>query len=141
MDRHANAVWYGDLQKGSGRISSESGVLSKHNYSFQTRFEDGPGTNPEELIAAAHAGCYAMAFSHELDQAGMTPESVEAKATVTLSKVSDGFEIPSVALEAVAKVPGADADKVREIGEAAKEACPVSKVLNAKITLDLTVEV
>ena len=141
MKRYATALWKGDLQKGSGRITSESGVLDKSNYSFQARFEDGPGTNPEELIAAAHAGCYAMAFSHEIADAGITPETVEAKAIVTLEKVAGGFEIPSIHLEATARAPGADEAKIREIGETAKEACPVSKLLNARITLNLTVEV
>lgn len=139
MKRHASAVWKGDLPSGSGTMSSQSGAFDALGYSFKTRFEDTPGTNPEELIAAAHAGCFSMAFSHGLASAGLNPEQVETTAIVTLDKVEGGFAITGIVLQTTAKVPGASEDQVREIAAAAKEGCPVSKVLNAEITLDLTV--
>ncbi len=141
MKRKASAVWNGDLPSGAGTISTQSGALDALPFSFKTRFEDAPGTNPEELVGAAHAGCYSMAFSHELAQAGLTPERVATTATVTLDQVDGGFAITAVHLQAEAHVPGADEAKVREIGDAAKAGCPVSKVLNAEITLDLSVSV
>jgi osmotically inducible protein OsmC len=140
MKRHASAVWKGDLPSGTGTMSVQSGAFKDLPFSFKTRFGDEPGTNPEELIGAAHAGCYSMAFSNELAKAGLTPESVSTKATVTLD-TSKGADITAVLLETVASVPGADEAKVREIAEAAKKGCPVSKVLNAEITLNLTVNV
>ena len=140
MKRHASALWQGDLPSGTGTMSVQSGAFKELPFSFKTRFGDEPGTNPEELIGAAHAGCYSMAFSNELAKAGLTPESVATKATVTLD-TSKGADITAVLLETVASVPGADEAKVREIAEAAKKGCPVSKVLNAEITLDLTVKV
>lgn len=139
MKRHASAVWKGDLPSGSGTMSSQSGAIKDLPFSFKTRFGDEPGTNPEELIGAAHAGCFSMAFSNELAKAGLSPESVATKATVTLD-TSKGADITAVLLETTATVPGADEAKVREIAEAAKKGCPVSKVLNAEITLDLTVK-
>lgn len=135
MQRHASAIWNGDLKSGTGSISSESGVLEEQAYSFKTRFESEPGTNPEELIAAAHAGCFSMALSHELSSAGLNPTSVATKATVTLDKVEGGFAISKVHLDVDAKVPGADQGKFDEIAAAAKAGCPVSKVLNAEITM------
>lgn len=135
MQRHASAIWNGDLKSGTGSISSESGVLEEQAYSFKTRFESEPGTNPEELIAAAHAGCFSMALSHELASAGLNPTSVATKATVTLDKVEGGFAISKVHLDVDAKVPGADKGKFDEIAAAAKAGCPVSKVLNAEITM------
>lgn len=135
MQRHASAIWNGDLKSGTGSISSESGVLEEQAYSFKTRFESEPGTNPEELIAAAHAGCFSMALSHELSSAGLNPTSVATKATVTLDKVEGGFAISKVHLDVDAKVPGADKGKFDEIAAAAKAGCPVSKVLNAEITM------
>ncbi len=141
MDRHASAVWNGDLPSGKGVMTSESGAFKDLQFSFSSRFENGTGTNPEELIAAAHAGCYSMAFSNELASAGTTPESVATKATVTIEKVEGGFGITRVLLTCVARVPGADAAEVEKIAQAAKAGCPVSKVLNAEITLDLSVEV
>lgn len=135
MQRHASAIWNGDLKSGTGSISSESGVLEEQAYSFKTRFESEPGTNPEELIAAAHAGCFSMALSHELASAGLNPTSVATKATVTLDKVEGGFAISKVHLDVDAKVPGADQGKFDEIAAAAKAGCPVSKVLNAEITM------
>ena len=140
MKRHASALWQGDLPSGTGTMSVQSGAFKELPFSFKTRFGDEPGTNPEELIGAAHAGCYSMAFSNELAKAGLTPESVATKATVTLD-TSKGADITAVLLETVASVPGADEAKVREIAEAAKKGCPVSKVLNAEITLNLTVNV
>jgi osmotically inducible protein OsmC len=140
MKRHASAVWNGDLESGSGTMSSQSGAFDALAFSFKTRFEDAPGTNPEELIGAAHAGCYSMAFSNELAGAGLSPESVSTKATVTLEMGDAGPTISAVHLESTATVPGADEAKVREIAEAAKKGCPVSKVLNADITLALDVK-
>ena len=140
MKRHASALWQGDLPSGTGTMSVQSGAFKELPFSFKTRFGDEPGTNPEELIGAAHAGCYSMAFSNELAKAGLTPESVATKATVTLD-TSKGADITAVLLETTATVPGADEAKVREIAEAAKKGCPVSKVLNAEITLNLTVNV
>jgi osmotically inducible protein OsmC len=140
MKRHASAVWNGDLKAGSGTISSASGVLDQTQYSFKTRFADGVGTNPEELIAAAHAGCFSMAFANELAKAGLSPESVATKATVTLDQVEGGFAITAVHLEVAAKVPGADKAAFDEAAATAKAGCPVSKVLNAEITLEATLD-
>ncbi|WP_116132327.1 OsmC family protein [Tropicimonas sp. IMCC34043] len=141
MKRHASAVWNGDLREGKGRMSSDSGAFRDLRFSFNTRFGDEAGTNPEELIAAAHAGCFSMAFSNELAKAGMTPEEVATKCTITLEMVGGGFEMTKSLLTTTAKVPGASAAKVEEIAEIAKAGCPVSKVLNVEVTLDLTVEV
>jgi lipoyl-dependent peroxiredoxin len=140
MQRHASAVWHGDLKSGKGTISSESGVLRDQAYSFKTRFESEPGTNPEELIGAAHAGCYSMALSHELAGAGLKPESVATKATVTLDQVEGGFAISKIHLDVRAKVPGADQAEFDKIANAAKTGCPVSKVLNAEITMKAVLE-
>jgi osmotically inducible protein OsmC len=136
MKRKAKARWQGDLQKGKGTISTDSGVLSETQYSFATRFEDGKGTNPEELIAAAHAGCYSMALSMILGKAGFTPKSIDTSAAVSLDKVDGGFAITAVHLVVTAAVPGADDAAFAEAADAAKDGCPVSKVLKAKITLD-----
>ena len=141
MKRNASALWQGGLKDGKGAISTDSGVLKDTQYSFGTRFEDGLGTNPEELIAAAHAGCFSMAFSAELGKAGITPEAIHTKATVTLDKTDAGFTITESHLLVTAKVPGADQAKVLEIANAAKAGCPISRVLNAKVTMDATVEV
>jgi osmotically inducible protein OsmC len=140
MQRHASAIWQGDLKSGKGSISSESGVIDNRPYSFKTRFESERGTNPEELIAAAHAGCFSMALSHELASAGLAPTSVSTKATVTLDQVEGGFAISKVHLDVVAKVPGADQGRFDEIAAAAKTGCPVSKVLNAEITMTARLE-
>jgi len=140
VKRKASAVWNGDLPSGKGTISSASGVLEKTQYSFKTRFEDGPGTNPEELIAAAHASCYAMALSHELAGAGMAPESVAAEATVTIEPVEGGFAITAIHLEVDAKVPGADRAAFDKLAEGAKEGCPVSKALSPPITMTARLE-
>lgn len=136
MKRNASAVWRGGLKDGKGTISTGSGVLKETQYSFSTRFENGIGTNPEELVAAAHAGCFAMAFSAELGKAGITPESISAAATVTLNQTDAGFTVTHSHLDVVAKVPGAEASKVLEIANAAKAGCPISRLLNAKITMD-----
>jgi osmotically inducible protein OsmC len=140
MKRNATAVWQGDLKAGHGKISTESGVLSNSQYSFGTRFESGKGTNPEELIAAAHAGCFSMALSNQLGSHGMTADSIETTATVTLEKLEGGFEITEVHLKLVAKVPDADEAKFNQAVEEAKTGCPVSKLFKAKITLDSKLE-
>jgi lipoyl-dependent peroxiredoxin len=140
MKRSASAVWKGGLKDGSGTISSDSGVLSDTQYSFSTRFEQGKGTNPEELIAAAHAGCFSMALSNELGQAGLTPASISTTAAVTLEKTDAGFAITTVHLDVRAKVPGSDRQAFEAAANRAKSGCPVSKVLNAQITMDARLE-
>ena len=140
MKRKASAVWKGGLRDGKGTISSDSGVLSDTQYSFSTRFEQGAGTNPEELIAAAHAGCFSMALSGQLGDAGMTAESIHTTASVTLDKTEAGFTITAVHLEVTAKIPGADQQAFETAANNAKAGCPVSKVLNAKITMDAKLE-
>ncbi len=140
MRRKASAVWNGGLKDGKGTISTDSGVLSDTQYSFSTRFEDGKGTNPEELIAAAHAGCFSMALSGQLGQAGLTAESINTTATVRLEKTDNGFAITSVHLEVKAKVPGADKQAFETAANNAKAGCPVSKALNAEITMEASLE-
>jgi lipoyl-dependent peroxiredoxin len=141
MKRTASAVWQGTLKDGSGTISTETGALSGLNYSFKTRFEgDTKGTNPEELLGAAHAGCFAMAFSHAAAEAGFPVERADAKAEVELKQIPGGFEIPSVHLTLKAKIPGIDQAKFEEVAQGAKANCPLSKVLRANITLDATLE-
>lgn len=136
MKRKASAVWYGGLRNGKGTMSSDSGVLAETQYSFSTRFENGIGTNPEELIAAAHAGCFSMALSSELEKAELTPESISTNSTLTFEKTDAGFTITKIHLDVIAKVPDADAVKFAEIAEGAKGGCPVSRVLNAEVTMD-----
>ncbi|MBK5005776.1 OsmC family protein [Pseudomonas sp. S32] len=136
MKKTASAIWQGGLKDGKGLLSTESGALKQNPYGFNTRFEDTPGTNPEELIGAAHAGCFSMALSMMLGDAGLTPERIDTAAEVTLDKQPDGFAITAVHLVLRAKVPGASAEQFEEIANKAKAGCPVSKVLNAKITLD-----
>jgi osmotically inducible protein OsmC len=140
MKRNASAVWTGALKEGRGIISTDSGVLSDTQYSFGTRFENGKGTNPEELIAAAHAGCFSMALSAQLGTMGLTPDRIATSASVSLEKVGDGFAITAVHLTVKAKVPGADAPQFQTAANNAKAGCPVSKVLNATITMDATLE-
>jgi osmotically inducible protein OsmC len=140
MKRKASAVWKGSLKEGNGTISLESGVLSETPYSFRTRFEDAPGTNPEELVAAAHASCFSMAFSMILGLDGMTPESIATEATVTMEKQGDGFSVTSSHLDVVAKIPGADSGKFQQAAEKAKAGCPISRLLNAKITMNARLE-
>lgn len=134
--RSSTASWQGDLTEGDGEMELGSGAY-EDSYSFASRFEDGDGTNPEELIAAAHAGCYAMALSHELDEAGYSPEQVDAEANVHLEEVGDDFAITTIELEAEADVPDIDEDTFQEFAEGAKEGCPVSKALaGPEIALD-----
>ncbi|MGA6097918.1 OsmC family protein [Stutzerimonas marianensis] len=140
MKKTASAVWQGDLKSGKGTISTQSGALKDNPYGFNTRFEGAPGTNPEELIGAAHAGCFSMAFSMMLGQAGLTPERIDTSAEVTLDKQGEGFAITQIALTMKAKVPGASEEQFREIANKAKEGCPVSRVLNAQISLNATLE-
>lgn len=140
MKRTASAMWTGNLKEGKGKISTQSGVLSQAQYGFNTRFEEGPGTNPEELIAAAHAGCFTMALSAQLTEAGMTVESIKTHAAVTLDKVDGGFAITKVHLDLTANIPGIDRSTFDTIANQAKTGCPVSKVLNAEITLDAKLE-
>ena len=140
MKRKASAVWTGGIKDGKGKLSTDSGVLADTQYSFSTRFEDGKGTNPEELIAAAHAGCFAMALSGQLGSAGMTAERIATTASVTLEKAGDGFAITKVHLDVTAKIPGARQDAFEKAAKNAKEGCPVSKLLNASITMDARLE-
>lgn len=137
MDRSASAVWHGGLKDGKGTISTQSGTLKETQYSFNTRFENGVGTNPEELIAAAHAGCFTMALSGQLSSAEMVPESIETSAVVTMEKTDDGPTITKIHLTTKAKVPGAEKQKFDELAKKAKEGCPISRLLKAaEITLD-----
>lgn len=136
MKRTASAIWNGSLKEGNGKISTQSNVLSNHPYSFKTRFEDEKGTNPDELIAAAHAGCFAMALSMILGKEGYTPESLEAKATITMD--TENLELTASHLVLNAQVPDISNEKFLECANMAKENCPVSKVLNLKITLEAT---
>lgn len=140
MKRKASAVWKGGLKGGKGAISTDSGVLSNTQYSFSTRFEQGIGTNPEELIAAAHAGCFSMALSAQLDNAGLTADSINTTATVSLDKTDAGFTITAVHLDLVAKVPGATQQQFDTATGNAKAGCPVSRVLKAEITLAARLE-
>jgi osmotically inducible protein OsmC len=136
MIRKASARWEGGLKDGKGVVTASSGAFSKLPYSFRTRFEDAPGTNPEELIAAAHAGCFSMAFSAELGKAGLSPQSVETTASLTLEMLPGGPTVTAIHLETTARVPGADKAKFDAAADAAKKGCPISRLLNTKITLD-----
>jgi len=140
MKRKASAVWSGAIKDGKGRLSTDSGVLSDTQYSFSTRFGDGKGTNPEELIAAAHAGCFSMALSGQLGKEGLTAERIATTASVTLEKSGDGFAITTVHLDVTAKIPGAERGAFEKAARNAKEGCPVSRVLNASITMDARLE-
>jgi osmotically inducible protein OsmC len=140
MQRKASAAWHGDLKSGKGSITTASGVLKETQYSFSTRFENGSGTNPEELIGAAHAGCFAMAFSAELGKAGFTPTGIHATATVTLDKTDAGWTVSESHLDMTAKIPGIDAAKFAAIANGAKAGCPISRLLNARVTLDARLE-
>src|SRR6266478_6122643 len=132
MKRKASAVWQGGLKDGKGTISTDSGVLSNTQYSFSTRFEDGKGTNPEELIAAAHAGCFTMALSGQLTNAGITPESLETTASLTMEKLDAGWTITKVHLDVTGRIPGNDAAAFEKAAKAAEVGCPVSRVLKAE---------
>jgi osmotically inducible protein OsmC len=136
MQRRAMAVWEGGLKDGKGRISTESRALAETPYSFGTRFEGAPGTNPEELLGAAHAGCFSMALSAQLESAGKKAESIQTEAVVTLDKTDAGFTITAVHLKVRAKVPGAAPPDFQTAAENAKKGCPVSRVLNAQITME-----
>src|SRR6266581_2866710 len=140
MIRKASAVWNGSLKEGKGTISTDSGVLSTTPYSFSTRFEDGKGTNPEELIAAAHAGCFSMALSAQLTNAGTPPERVATTATVTLEKREPGFTVTNVHLDVTAKVPGATPESFDTAANAAKAGCLISRLLNTEITMSAKLE-
>ena len=140
MKRTASAAWTGDLKQGRGTVSAQSGVLKDTAYSFSTRFENGIGTNPEELIAAAHAGCFTMATAAALGRAGVTPDSLVTIANLTLEQVAGNWTITTVDLQMTARVPGIDEQKFQEIAADAKANCPVSRVLNAKISLDAKLE-
>ena len=136
MKRTASAVWQGNLKEGKGTVSTESGVLSQTPYSFSTRFENGIGTNPEELIAAAHAGCFSMALSAELGKAGMTAELIQTTATLTMERLESGWTVTQIHLDVSAKIPGADNAAFEASANAAKAGCPISRLLNTTITLD-----
>ena len=140
IKRNGSAVWSGGLKDGKGAVSTGSGALKDQQYGFNTRFEDGAGTNPEELIGAAHAGCFTMALSGQLGQAGLTAQELRTTATVSMEKVEGGFSITAVHLDLVAKIPGASQDAFDKAANTAKENCPVSKLLNADITLSSRLE-
>jgi osmotically inducible protein OsmC len=140
MQRKASAIWKGGLKDGKGAVSSTSGVLSNTPYSFTTRFENSPGTNPEELIAAAHAACFSMALSAQLGAANLTPESINTSATLTMEKQDAGWTITAIQLDVTAKVPNAGEAAFKTAADNAKAGCPVSKVLNAKITMNAKLE-
>lgn len=140
MKRSASAHWTGGLKDGKGNISTQSGILNETPYGFSTRFENSPGTNPEELIAAAHAGCFTMALSAQLGEAGITAERLSTNATVTLDKVDDGFAITAIHLDLTAKIPGADRAKFEDAANKAKLGCPISKLFNTQITMDAKLE-
>ena len=136
MERKATAVWQGDLRHGKGTLTTESKVLADTPYSFSTRFEGKPGTNPEELLGAAHAGCFTMALSAQLGEAGIKPERIETTATITFEKLDTGFTITRSHLDVAVKAPGADRGKFDEAAQKAKAGCPLSKVLKAEISMD-----
>jgi osmotically inducible protein OsmC len=136
MKRKASAVWKGGLKDGKGTISSDSGVLENTQYSFSTRFEEGKGTNPEELIAAAHAGCFSMALSGQLGNAGMTAQEINTTCTITLEKTDAGFTVTESHLDVNVKIPGADAKAFETAANNAKAGCPISRLLNTKVTMD-----
>jgi osmotically inducible protein OsmC len=140
MKRKGSAAWSGGLKDGKGKVSTDSGVLDDTQYSFSTRFEDGKGTNPEELIAAAHAGCFSMALSGQLGKAGLTADRIATTASVSLEKSDAGFSITAVHLDVRARVPGADKRAFDKAAADAKAGCPVSRVLNADITMDAKLE-
>ena len=138
MNKTASAHWQGNLKQGKGTVSTQSGALKQNPYGFNTRFEDTPGTNPEELIGAAHASCFSMAFSMLLGEENFTPDSIDTQATVTLEKQDNGFAITAIHLSMTARIPGIEQSMFDTIAQKAKSGCPVSKVLNATITLEAT---
>jgi osmotically inducible protein OsmC len=140
MERKATAVWQGGLRDGKGTLTTESKVLSNTPYSFSTRFESSPGTNPEELLGAAHAGCFAMALSLNLGEAGIKPERIETRATITLEKLDSGFTITRSHLDVTVKAPGAERAKFDAAAEKTRVGCPLSKVLRAEISMNARLE-
>ena len=140
MKRKASAIWRGGLKNGRGNLSTESGVLRETPYAFSTRFENEMGTNPEELVAAAHAGCFAMAFSAELGKVSIMPDSISVTATVSLDKTAAGWTVTASHLDVTAKIPGADKAQVLGIANVAKLGCPISRLLKANVTMDAKVE-
>lgn len=140
MNRTANAYWSGDLKSGQGTLAAQSGVLKDVPYSFRDRFENGPNTNPEELLAAAHAGCFTMALSLMLQNEGLKAESLDTTCTITLDKEGDGFAITKSHLELKAKIPGATQEQFDRATQNAKEGCPVSKLYDTEISLDASLE-
>jgi len=140
MKRKGMAVWKGDLKSGKGAVSTGSGVLRDTQYSFSTRFEEGAGTNPEELIAAAHAGCFSMALSAQLGNAGLTPESINTTATVSLEKLEEGWAVTRVHLDVSGRVPGSSHEAFAEAAKNAKTGCPVSRLLKTEITMEARLE-
>lgn len=140
MERTASAVWKGGLKDGQGTVSSASRVLADTRYSFKDRFESGTGTNPEELVAAAHAACFSMALSGELGKANLTPESIKTTAKLTFDKTAEGFTVTRIHLETSARVPGADAAAFERAAQAAKAGCPISRLLKTEITLNARLE-
>jgi len=140
MKRKASAVWQGDLKEGKGTVSTPSGVLSDTQYSFKTRFEEGTGTNPEELVAAAHAGCFSMALSAQLGNAGLTAERIATTADLTFENVATGWTVTGIHLDVVARVPGADQAAFDTAAKNAKEGCPISRLLNTNITMTARLE-
>jgi len=140
MQRTATAQWKGGLKDGKGTVSTQSGVLSQTQYSFSTRFENGVGTNPEELVAAAHAGCFSMALSAQLGNANMTAQSIDTKATLTMEKTDAGFTITAINLDVKARIPGGNKAAFDKAAEEAKKNCPISRLLNTKITMTASLE-
>jgi osmotically inducible protein OsmC len=140
MKRRGSAHWEGGIRDGRGTVSTESGVLAEAQYSFSTRFEDGKGTNPEELLAAAHAGCFSMALSKQLEDAGMRAESIDTSAAVTLEKTDAGFTITKVHLDVTARIPGGDRSAFETAAANAKAGCPVSRLFKAEITMEAKLE-
>jgi osmotically inducible protein OsmC len=140
MQRKGSAIWQGDLKTGKGTVSTDSGVLSQTQYSFSTRFESGNGTNPEELIAAAHAGCFTMALSAQLGSAGLTPEKLETSATVTFDKLEAGWTVTNILLDVRGKVPKADQAAWDKATQTAKTGCPISRLFNTTINMQAKLE-
>ncbi len=140
MDSTSTVVWQGSVKQGQGKITTESGVLTESVYTYGTRFEDNPGTNPEELIAAAHAACFTMATTDELGSAGITPEQIKTVAKVTLSTEGNEPEVTQIHLDVTAKLPAKDKEAFEKAAQSAKENCPISKLLNADISMDTHVE-
>ncbi|ASQ46583.1 Peroxiredoxin OsmC [Legionella clemsonensis] len=140
MKRQGSAQWHGGIKEGNGSVSTESGVLNHTQYSFKTRFEQDKGTNPEELIAAAHAGCFSMAFAAQLEKEGLKAEKIHTTATVSLEKSTTGFSIPAIHLHVKAKIPNVNAEAFQIAANTAKENCPVSRLFNAEITMETSLE-